>query len=70
MLPLLLHTSPNKLLAYRYERTDNAVSDIDDTLEFHREIGLAVEAVNYIITVGFVVYLISELTSAPFINVN
>ena len=64
---ILLQT---KLLAYRYERTDNAVCNVDDTLEFHREIGLAVEAVNYIITVVLLVYLVSELTNAPFVNIN
>ena len=49
--------------------TENAVSDVDDTLKLHGEVRLGLEVVEYIVAFALVVDLVSELSLAPLVDV-
>ena len=56
-------------LSKNNDEAQNAVSDVQYALQLRREIGLRLEMEEYIISLGLVVYLVSELSLSPLFNV-
>ena len=60
------------MLAFLSENNNeaqNAVGDVQYALQLRGEIGLRLEMEEYIIALRLVVYLVSELSFSPFVNV-
>ena len=49
-------------LSKNNDEAQNAVSDVQYALQLRREIGLRLEMEEYVIALGLVVYLVSELS--------